>query len=34
MVNDDTVVLLIYQKSDNRLDDVRAFHINSWTGWK
>lgn len=34
MVNDDTVVLLIYQKSDNSLDEVRAFHINSWTGWK
>ena len=26
MVNDDTVVLLIYQKSDNSLDEVRAFH--------
>ena len=34
MVNDDTVVLLIYQKSDKSLDEVRAFHINSWTGWK
>lgn len=34
MVNSDTVVLLIYKSSNYHLEDIRAFHINDWTGWK
>lgn len=33
LVNEDTVLVLIYQSSDETLEGVRAFHINQWTGW-
>ena len=32
-VDDDTVVVCVHQKSDDELCEMRAFHINSWTGW-
>lgn len=34
LVNEDTVLVLIYQSSDETLEGVRAFHINQWTGWE